>query len=281
MIPTPTEIQYFLELFQTQHVSKSALRLGITQPTLTQSLQKLEEKLGTKLFIRTKRGIVPTASARIFYSRAKVLHESWTALQEDLREANSEIAGSFVVGCHQSVGAYIGPRLLKNLEREAEKITIQFVHDFSRKITEKVVSFEVDIGYVVNPQKHPDLVFKKIGDDRVTFWKKRGAIDLPKKIFADMKRVQVEELLGKTSRKHFHDWKIVDSTSLELVRTLTSQGLGIGILPERVAHAENNELEVLDKNLPSRPDQIFVTYRKEVLASKAGKEFLRLATFQL
>lgn len=202
-------------------------------------------------------------------------------MQEDLREAASEVAGSFTVGCHQSVAAYVAPRLLKNLGREAQKISIQFVHDFSRKITEKVVSYEVDIGYVVNPQKHPDLVFKKIGYDRVTFWQKHGAGDLPKRIFADMKRAQVEELLGKTSRKHFRDWNIVDSTSLVLVRTLTSQGLGIGILPERVAHAENKDLEIYDRNLPSRPDEIYLTYRKEVLALKAGKEFLRLATFQL
>lgn len=281
MIPTPTEINYFLEVYQTRHISKSAMRLGITQPTLTQSLQKLEEKLKTVLFHRTKQGVIPTASAGIFYSRAKALNEAWGEIQEDVQSTTMEIAGTFTVGCHQSVGAYTAPKLLRNIEKDAPKLNVNFVHDFSRKITEMIVSYEVDLGYVVNPQKHPDLVFKKLGDDKVTFWKKKGLEDLPKKIFADGRRAQVEDLLGKTYRKHFSDWKVIESTSLELVRTLVAQGLGIGILPERVAHAENKDLVVYDKSLPSRPDEIYLVYRKEVMASNAGRELLRLAAFPL
>ncbi|MBS1969149.1 MAG: LysR family transcriptional regulator [Bdellovibrionales bacterium] len=281
MIPTPTEITYFLEVYQTKHVSKAAMRLGITQPTLTQALQKLEEKLKTTLFHRTKQGVVPTTSATVFYSRANSLKECWSDIQDGVFNSDTEIEGSFVVGCHQSVGAYTAPRLLKNLEKEAPKLHVKFVHDFSRKITEKVVSYEVDMGYVVNPAKHPDLVFKKLGDDRVTFWKKKGAENLPKRIFADGSRAQTEDLLGKTMKKHFGDWKIVESTSLELIRTLTSQGLGVGVLPERVAHAESKDLVIFDKSLPSRPDEIYLAYRKEVLSSNAGRELLRLATFPL
>lgn len=280
MIPTPTEIYYFLEIYDVRHISKAAVRLGITQPTLTLSLQKLEEKLKTSLFHRTKQGVIPTPSATIFYNHAKKLKECWSEVQEDIQTSSTTMAGNFKVGCHQSVGAFVAPPLLTNLN-QAPGIKVNFVHDFSRKITEKVISYEIDIGYVVNPIKHLDLVFKKLGDDRVTFWKKKNAKDLPKRIFADFRRSQVEDLLGKTFHKHFSDWVVVESASLELIRTLTSQGLGIGILPERVAHAENRDLEIYDKSLPSRPDEIYLTYRKEVFSSAVGKEFLRLATIQI
>lgn len=281
MIPSETEIHYFLEIYQTLHISKAALRLGITQPTLTQSLQKLEEKLDTKLFYRTKQGVVPTSSATVFYGQAQRLKECWKEIQEKVFVSTSEVEGVFTVGCHQSVAQYTAPSLLRNLQREAPKLRIHFLHDSSRRITEKVVSYEVDIGYVVNPTKHLDLVLKKLGDDRVTFWQKKGATALPKRIFADGQREQVEELLGKTYQKHFREWKIVQSTSLEVVRTLVSQGLGIGILPERVARAENRNLEIYDRNLPFRHDEIFLAYRREVLSSKAGKELIRLASFPL
>jgi DNA-binding transcriptional LysR family regulator len=281
MIATPTEIQYFLEIYRTRHLSKAAMRLGITQPTLSQALQKLEGKLKTSLFLRTKQGVIPRESAAIFYGRAKQLGDCWAEVQDILSAQANEIAGTFVVGCHQSVAAFTAPRLLRNLAREAPGINVSFMHDFSRKITERVVSYEVDIGYVVNPAKHPDLVFKKIGNDRVTFWSKGGVKNLPKRIFADSQRAQVEELLGKTFQRHFSDWRLVQSSSLEVVRTLTAQGLGLGILPERVAHAENRELEVYDEKLPSRPDEIYLTYRKEMLTSRAGKELLRLASFSL
>lgn len=281
MIPTSTEIAYFLEVYHVRHVSKAALRLGVTQPTLTQSLQKLEEKLGTSLFHRTRQGVIPTESALIFHGRAKQLEECWNELQGHIQTSMAEIAGNFTVGCHQSVAAYVAPPLLNNLTREAPRLTVNFIHDFSRKITEKLVSYEVDIGYIVNPIKHPDLVFKKLGDDKVTFWRKRGVGHLPKRIFADSRRSQVEDLLGKTLRKQFSDWSLVESSSLEVVRTLTAQGLGVGILPARVAHAENRDLEMYDKTLPSRSDEIYLAYRREVLSTQAGKEFLRLASVRI
>jgi DNA-binding transcriptional LysR family regulator len=281
MIATPTEIQYFLEIYRTRHLSRAALRLGITQPTLSQSLQKLEGKLKTSLFLRTKQGVIPTASATVFYGRAKQLRDCWAEVQDGVFAQANEVAGTFIVGCHQSVAAFAAPPLLRSLAREAPGISVNFLHDMSRKITERVVSYEVDIGYVVNPAKHPDLVFKKIGGDRVTFWSKRGAKNLPKRIFADSQRAQVEDLLGKTFRRHFSDWQLVQSSSLEVVRTLTAQGLGVGILPERVAHAESNELEIYDEQFPSRPDEIYLAYRKEMLTSRAGRELLRLASFSL
>ena len=47
---------------------------------------------------------------------------------------------------------------------------IQLLHDHSRKITEKVISFDVDYGIVVNPVSHPDLVIRLITTDEVSYW---------------------------------------------------------------------------------------------------------------
>lgn len=281
MIPSATEINHFIEIYQIRHISKAAMRLGITQPTLTQSLKRLEDKIGTPLFYRTKQGVVPTPNAALFYSRAKTLKDDWDNIQSDLLDSLTEIEGSFIVGCHQSVGAYTMPNLMRNLNNEAPKILINLIHDFSRKITEQIVSYDIDIGYVVNPPKHPDLVLKKLGHDRVTFWKKKGLQNIPRKIYADGSRAQIEDLLGKTFNKNFQGWALVSSTSLELIRTMTYQGLGVGILPERVAGIDHADLVLYDKNLPYRPDEIYLAYRKEVLSSKAGRELIRLATFNL
>ncbi len=281
MIPSPTEIQYFLELYHVKHVSKAAMRLGVTQPTLTQSLQRLELKLGASLFFRTKQGVIPNKNAVQFYSKAKVLKDCWDEIHTGVTVAHTQLEGSFLVGCHQSVGAYTIPTLTKRINEEAPRIGINLVHDFSRKITSGVVAYEIDLGFVVNPPKHPDLVMKKLGDDKVTFWKQRGAKNLPKNIFADATRIQVEELLGKTFKKHFEGWNIIQSSSLELVRTLTKQGLGIGVLPERVAKVDDAALTLFREDFPSRPDEIYLIYRKEVLSSRAGKELVRLATFPL
>jgi len=256
--------------------------LGLTQPTLTVSLKKLEDKLGVKLFFRTKQGVVPTKQGTLFYRKAHSLSDYWSDVHKSISQSESELVGHFRVGCHQSVGAYTLPKLLENLDKHAPAIEIELFHDFSRKITEGVVSYNIDLGFVVNPTRHPDLILKKIGDDRVLYWKKRGASTLPKRILADVNLIQMRDILGKTHTKEFRGWELVSSSSLELIRTLTLGGHGIGILPERVAKADGSVgLVPHDLGLPVFHDEIFVAFRKDVLASKAGKELVRLASYPL
>lgn len=281
MLATSTEIEYFVEVYQTRHVSKAAIRLGVAQPTLTLSLQKLEDKVGTKLFHRTKQGVVPTEQGTLFYRKSLTLLDCWGEVHKGIQQSTSEIFGRFKVGCHQSVGAYTLPKFLDQLHKQAPGIEIELTHDFSRKITEGVVSYNIDIGFVVNPTRHPDLVLKKLGDDRVLFWKKRGASQLPEKIFADRNLTQMQDILGKTHSKEFKGWKLISTPSLELIRTLTLSGQGIGILPERVAKADGADLVPYDSSLPTYEDKIFLAYRKDVLSSKAGRELIRLASFEL
>jgi LysR family transcriptional regulator, cell division regulator len=281
MLATSTEIEYFLEVYQTLHVSKAAIRLGVTQPTLSLSLQKLEHKLRTKLFHRTKQGVVPTEQGTLFYRKAHTLMECWHEAQKGVDRLTSEIYGRFKVGCHQSVGAYTLPKFLGNLNAQAPGIEVELVHDRSRKITEGIISYNIDIGFVVNPYRHPDLVLKKLGGDRVIFWKRRGGGTLPKRIFADKNLIQMQELLGKTHSKEFKEWNVISTTSLELIRTLTLSGQGIGIMPERVAKADGADLVPYDVSLPIYEDKIYLAYRKDVLSSKAGRELIRLATFDL
>lgn len=281
MLATSTEVEYFVEVYQTRHISKAAIRLGVTQPTLTLSLQKLEEKLGTKLFHRTKQGVVPTEEGMLVYRKANALLDCWGEVQKGIYRSTSEIIGRFKVGCHQSVGAYVLPKFLDHLHTEAQGIEVELIHDVSRKITEGVVSFAIDIGFVVNPSRHPDLVLKKLGEDRVLFWKKRDAGALPKRILADVNLIQMQDILGKTHAKEFKDWKLISTPSLELIRTLTLSGQGIGILPERVAKADGADLVPYDSNLPTYEDKIFLAYRKDVLSSKAGRELIRLALIDL
>jgi DNA-binding transcriptional LysR family regulator len=278
MIATPTEIANFIETYQTRHVSKAAIRLGVTQPTLTQSLQKLEEKIGSKLFYRTKQGMVPSKEGNLFYVRAHKLLDEWKEVGNQITDSRNSLSGKFRVGSHQSVGAYVLPHLFQKLSESAPGIEIELVHDFSRKITEQIISYEIEIGFVVNPVRHPDLILKKIGSDRVEFWKKKGLASVPKRLFADANLKQIETLLSKTLQNEFKQWSVVQTSSLEVVRELTASGQGVGVLPARVARLSQTELSIYQKSLPVFEDEVFIAYRKEVLSSAAGRELIKLAT---
>ena len=53
-------IEYVIAIAEEKTLNKAAERLYLTQPALSQRLKKLEEELGTPLFIRTKDGLAIT-----------------------------------------------------------------------------------------------------------------------------------------------------------------------------------------------------------------------------
>ncbi len=266
MIPTETELNRFEKLYLIKHFSNTAINIGITQPTLTQSIAKLEDKLSVILFYRTKQGCIPTKAADIFYEKTLQYKSFWHETKRDIGQLDSQFSGSYRLGCHQSVGSYILPGFLEEIYKVAPGIHLKLEHALSREITEKIISYKLDFGFVVNPVKHPDLVHIKLGNDKVCFWKNNKKLS-NRTIFADLNLIQSQTLLSKKTLNKFKDWKIIETSSLELIRTLTSKGNGIGILPERLAKAEGYSLKLFDSNLPFFNDEIYLVFRVDALKS--------------
>ena len=74
---TIDEIQWMTELFKTGKMSKAAENLFITQPALSQCLQRIEQQLGFKLFERSNRGLKPTPKGQLFYETAQQISSSY------------------------------------------------------------------------------------------------------------------------------------------------------------------------------------------------------------
>lgn len=277
MTPTAKEIEQFIEVFHIRHLSKAALRLGVTQPALTQCIQKLERKVGGKLFHRSPQGMVPTKLGVAVYKNSSALQDAWANLLSDARAIREGLTGRFRVGCHSSVAGFCIPQLLRRLDQSAPKIELELMHDFSRKILEKVVSFDLDLGFVINPIRHLDLVIKPIGEDIVKFWVRPGKPAVPHRLIVDLSVNQTEKILARAPV--FKGWPILHSESLEVVRTLTVQGLGVGWLPQRVALADGPLLSPYrSKHTPEFRDRIFLVYRKDALTGEAGRALLEAAS---
>ncbi len=63
------QIRYFLEVAETQHITRSAEKLHIAQPALTQAIHRLEDSLGVPLFAPKGRNIVLTEYGKYLQER--------------------------------------------------------------------------------------------------------------------------------------------------------------------------------------------------------------------
>lgn len=71
------QLAYFVEIIQCRSMSRAARKLYISQPSLSQTIQNLEEELGFPLLIRTSQGVLPTEMGkRVYRDARKIVEES-------------------------------------------------------------------------------------------------------------------------------------------------------------------------------------------------------------
>lgn len=270
MLASPNDLQYFAEVASTLNFSRASERIGISQPSLSAAMKRLEHAMGVTLFIRGKNGVTLTQAGRHLQAHTRELLKMWEDVRTECLASHETIAGRYKFGCHASVALYALPQFLPALLAANPKLEVQLQHDLSRKILEGIINFSIDLGIVVNPVRHPDLVIHKLCDDDVRFFRS-NALDTPVTrldsgetvIICDPELAQSQWLLKHLHREDRVYRRIVTSSSLEVTASLTSSGAGIGILPECVAKTLcPGHVEPL-LELPSFRDEVCLVWRHE------------------
>lgn len=276
--PSFTDIIYFIEVAQTKNISRAAERLGITQPSLSSAMKRLEDALGVTLFIRGRSGVQLTKAGKELLGRGRLLLLNWEQLRADINKKETGVSGQYVIGCHPSVALYSLSKFLPYLLQKYPELEIKLTHDLSRKITEEVISFEVDFGIVVNPIRHPDLVINELCTDDVRFWtasKPSLTQSLDAKsgvLVCDLNLVQVQKLIDDLQKSGQGFKRIIHSSNLEVIADLTASGVGVGILPTRAATRSGmQKLKPLDDRLPTFRDKICLIFRADAQKTKGSR----------
>lgn len=264
--PSPIDLRYFLEVANLLNLSRAAESLGISQPSLTLAIRRLETSVGEDILMRHKRGVTLTRVGMQLLMHARSLLEQWESIRLEAVASIHEIQGSFTIGCHISLGLDTLPRFLADLMEKNPKLEIKLEHDLSRKITDHVINLTVDIGIVANPIRHPDLVIKHLYHDRVQLWtngskRKNTNPHSGEAVFiCDPDLIQTKNILKKLKKENIAYSRIIYSNSLEVIAKLVKEGCGIGILPSNVATPYN--LISINKKI-FHQDEICLLYRGE------------------
>lgn len=282
MVPSPQELSYFLEIATTQNISRAGERLGVSQPTLSIAIKRMEDSLGAPLLIRNTTGVKLTKAGQRFLSRARVLLDQWQNVVHDVKREDSEIAGRYTIGAHVSVAR--GPLLeaLPKILHDYPSLEIHMHHDLSRRITEKVINFDLDFGVVVNPIAHSDLVIKKLYTDDVRFYGIKDINTQSKDLLLcyDPDLLQSQALLKLARKANISFKRYFVSSSLEVIAGFASLGAGIAILPNLVAGAHKNLLPLWPK-IPSLQDIHALVYRADAQSSPASKALAKTISHHL
>lgn len=264
------DLENFLALASCRTLSEGARKRGITQPSLSESIQRLERDLGCALIYRARSGISLTASGRLLVDRGRRVTEALDEIQGigdtdgDPGQGGSGPQGgmfrgrSVTIGCHQAVACYALPEALTALSQSAPDFRVALVHDISRVIQSEIQSGRIDVGLIVNPTPIPDLVIRELATDVVAVWAAgKGATQ--RRLICDPNLFQVQAILRR--------WKgrpseLFPTSSLELIARLCERGLGYGIIPERALALSQVRLRRVPAT-PSYKDVLSLVHRPE------------------
>ncbi len=144
------EVEIFRTVMQTGSASKAARLLGITQPAVSQSLRRLEDYAGIPLFQRLRGKLYPTQEAAALLNEVNRCFVGLDAIEHRLRSLRQFGVGRIRIACLPGLGIGFLPRVLKQMDLPARKITVSLQIVGSRQVRERLIASESDNGLMAD-----------------------------------------------------------------------------------------------------------------------------------
>lgn len=148
------QIRYFLKVAETEHMTRAARELNLSEPTLSRTIRQLEEELETKLFERRGRSIVLTESGSILMSRASEVLKQMEGLQAEVRGARQTRQPVRLVA---RAAASILPGLLESFHKTQPDIAVSVMQNDNHVIRNQEYDLMI-AGTIMQPPKYSSTV---------------------------------------------------------------------------------------------------------------------------
>ncbi len=150
---------------QSSTFSGAAKRLGISQPSLSNIIAKIESMLGMRLFDRTTRTMVLTQEGERLAVVADELVRNFQASLENIKGAASDSRGRLSIAVIPSVAAAIGPRVLNLFFESHPGFDVAFHDVAGEKALAWVLDRVVDFAIMAAPSSTADILLEPLFRD--------------------------------------------------------------------------------------------------------------------
>lgn len=141
---TSRELLYIKTIAEEKSISKAARKLYIAQPSLSQSVQRLEEQLGTSLFNRTTSGLSLTyAGERYCYMAAQIL-KIYEDFELEISDINNLKTGRIHLGITNHLGILTLPKTMKRFHELCPFVEVLVTEDTSDNLEKCLLAGKVD-----------------------------------------------------------------------------------------------------------------------------------------
>lgn len=269
------QLRYLRAVAREGSITAAAVSLRVSQSTLSEAVRRIEEELGTPLFLRQRDGVRPTEAGALMIDRAGSALAILELAADEVRELDEGERGRFCIGCHDSLGGYFLPEFLSAFLPLYPLIDLQIHNASSSDVRQALLAREVHFGLVVNTQPHPDLVITTAFHDEIRILGVPGGDGIARVKAGPLiypARPPFQEILRRLAAAGLAPERTLAVGDLGLARSLALAGLGPVVLPRRVAEdVQPGRLGVLDAELPFFHDTIHLVWRADLPRTKAAQ----------
>lgn len=138
-------LRYALILESYGNFTRAANKLHISQPTLTRSIQKLEEQIDASIFIRSHSHIVPTDFGRRFLRQAEKILTEVEVLENQATEEKGLLAGEVVIGTGTYPEEIFLADILAKIVEELPNVNVKILSGNYEDFIEGLFSKKIDL----------------------------------------------------------------------------------------------------------------------------------------
>lgn len=159
-------LQTFLAVVQTGNLNKAAEQLNVTQSTVTTRLDTLEDTLGQKLLVRSRRGAELTKAGFAFQRHAELMTQAWDQARKAVGLPRG-FSGMFSFACHPDLWDGAGSSWLERVREERPDLALEAWSGDLSDISRWLSSGLVDLALVPEPVGGAGLASHEVGRDRL------------------------------------------------------------------------------------------------------------------
>ncbi|MEO8205055.1 MAG: LysR substrate-binding domain-containing protein [Chthoniobacterales bacterium] len=285
------QLRYVVAVARTENFSRAAEQCRVSQPSLSQQIQKLEEELGERLFDRMRRGTKLTPHGEAFLRRAvKILEEVDAAKQEAL-ETNNLLRGVLTIGILPTIAPYLLGDVLVTFSEKFPGVQIAVHEDTTAELLKQLLSCEIDLALASRPiggeqLEVRDLFLEELKlalppGHRLTRKRTVSIADLQHERLIVMKPGHClgDQVLGFCNRSNINPNISFRGAQLETLQALVRAGAGISLIPEMAARGTREDSPVYRSlSAPKPMRSVVAAWPKQRPLSRAATEFLKIVS---
>lgn len=285
------DLHYFRICAETGHLSRAAEQLHLSQPAVTQSINRLERDLGHQLLYRPanrRKALQVTEAGRLVLQRAANAMAELDTLREELSELAGMLRGTIHLAGIQSLNLTLMPQVLAAFAADHPQIEVQLHTHPSSHIADELRDGRADIGIIAAGDEQDFLGLEVVDlyqEDFVVIVRHDDELAGLQQI--ELKRIAERDLLlvspdsysgavilNACAEAGFEPPVRLVLESGEALRECVRAGLGLSILPRGYLTAQESELRAVSIVRPKLQRRVLALHSSQRQISRAAAHFL-------